>query len=404
MRDSLNAELLTEEVEAYRDQTWRRTPELRVEAAADAERLVESLGFCASLTDARRPGPSLYIAVCGRRDAHMPRNVQKDPEASLAWVIKDEVMRRGRIYYAKLARARSMFIAPRLVPHFNALWGIPRKKESEALSADARAVLKVLQARVGDGDRRPAEGVRRDDRARFTRAIDELQRAMKVIPGEVLYEPWFTYVWTLAEGRFHDGLSAKVKREVALKEVARAFLDGAGVTASRGACAVTGLSRPDAGLGNRALVKEGYAERIAEGVYRLTGSAKAEASSRLEPKLAWPARRFILLPLPCFRAFCLLPLLHLLLSLLRSRLKLLFARVSLINSAMFSFEYSLVLIGSWTVMRTVEGKILISPLGIIFVLPEIDTGTTGTPASIAIINAPFLKGSSRPSRERVPSG
>jgi hypothetical protein len=28
------------------------------------------------LTDSRRPGPSLYVAVCGRRDAHMPRNVQ----------------------------------------------------------------------------------------------------------------------------------------------------------------------------------------------------------------------------------------------------------------------------------------------------------------------------------------
>jgi hypothetical protein len=32
---------------------------------------------------------------------------------------------------------------------------------------------------------------------------------------------------------------------------------------------VTGLSRRDAGLGNHALVEEGFAERIAEGVYRL---------------------------------------------------------------------------------------------------------------------------------------
>ena len=32
---------------------------------------------------------------------------------------------------------------------------------------------------------------------------------------------------------------------------------------------VTGLSRPDAGLGNRALVKEGYAVKVAEGTYRL---------------------------------------------------------------------------------------------------------------------------------------
>jgi hypothetical protein len=109
-----------DEIEAYRDRTWRRLPELRIEDAAHAEQMVEDLGFCASLTDARRPGPSLYIAVCGRRDAFMPRNVQKDPEASLAWVVKDDVMRRGHVYYAKLVKGKSTFISRRLIPHFNA--------------------------------------------------------------------------------------------------------------------------------------------------------------------------------------------------------------------------------------------------------------------------------------------
>src|SRR3712207_8887660 len=33
----------------------------------------------------------------------------------------------------------------RLVPHFNALWGVARRTEAAALSADARAVLKVLR-------------------------------------------------------------------------------------------------------------------------------------------------------------------------------------------------------------------------------------------------------------------
>ncbi|HKG14605.1 MAG TPA: hypothetical protein VKB12_14860, partial [Pyrinomonadaceae bacterium] len=93
---------LPEEVEAYRDRTWRREPESRVETAVEAEKLVESAGFSATMTDSRRPGPSLYVAVCGRRDAHMPRNVQKDPESSLTWILKDELMRRGRVYYAKL--------------------------------------------------------------------------------------------------------------------------------------------------------------------------------------------------------------------------------------------------------------------------------------------------------------
>lgn len=269
-------ETLPEEIEAYRDRMWRREEELRVEDAFDAEKLVEAVGFCSALTDARRPGASLYIAVCGRRDAHMPRNVQKDAEASLAWRIKDEVMRRGRIYYAKLAKGRATFVAPRLVPYFNALWGVPRREERVSLSADARAVLKVLRREweMATADLRTESGVK--ERKAFTRAMDELQAAMKVVPGEALYDPWFTYIWTLAEGRFPKELSTKVKREVALREVARAFLDGAGLTLRGELAKVTGLSRVEAGLGNRALVKEGYAERLAEGVYRLK---KIEARS-----------------------------------------------------------------------------------------------------------------------------
>jgi hypothetical protein len=260
---------LPEEVEAYRDRVWRREPESRVETAVEAEKLVESAGFCATMTDSRRPGPSLYVAVCGRRDAHMPRNVQKDPESSLTWVLKDEVMRRGRVYYAKLSKNRATFVAPRLVPHFNALWGVARRAESKELSDDARAVLKVLRKEweMATCDLREASKV--TERPRFTKALDELQRALKVIPQEVLYEPWFTYIWSLSEGRFARELSVKVKREDALREVARAYLACAGMTLRGELAKVTGLSRPDAGKGNHALVREGFAERIEEGVYRL---------------------------------------------------------------------------------------------------------------------------------------
>jgi len=245
----------------------RRDEDARIEDASEAEKFIEQVGFAQALTDARRPVPSLYVAVCGRRDAYMPRNVQKDFESSLAWRLKDEVMRRGRIYYAKLARGRAMFVAPRLVPHFNALWGVPRRKEAEILSANARRVLKILRREweMATGDLREASGIK--DRATFTRALDELQRTLKVVPGEALYEPWFTYIWTISEGRFADALKVKVKREDALREVARAYLACAGMTMRGELAKATGLSRPDAGLGNRALVQEGYAMRIATGVY-----------------------------------------------------------------------------------------------------------------------------------------
>ena len=110
----------------------------QVETALDAERFIEQVGFAACLTDSRRPGPSLYVAVCGRRDAVLPRNVQKDHEASLTWVLKDELLKRGKVYYAKLARGKAMFLAPRMIPYFHAIWGIRRAEEAAAQPRRAR--------------------------------------------------------------------------------------------------------------------------------------------------------------------------------------------------------------------------------------------------------------------------
>lgn len=250
-----------------------------METALAAERFIEEVGFAACLTDARRPGPSLYIAVCGRRDAVMPRNVQKDEEASRAWTLKDELVKRGKVYYAKLARGKATFLAPRMIPYFNAVWGLRRAEESTRLSRDARAVLRVLRKEweMATSDLRDESGLR--DRKRFTTALDELQSAMLVVPSEVYYLPKFTYVWTLAVGRFPDELRRRVKRNMALKEIARCFLSTAGMTIPGELARVTGLSRPDAGLGNRALVAEGVATMPAHGTYRLTHLVNSAATA-----------------------------------------------------------------------------------------------------------------------------
>src|SRR5450755_2280555 len=102
----------TEEIETYRDFHWRRDEQRRVETVSQVENLVNEVGVLFTLKDVRSPGPSLYTAVCGRRDAHMPKNVQKDPESSLTWHLKDETMKRGKVYYAKLLRGFSTFVAP----------------------------------------------------------------------------------------------------------------------------------------------------------------------------------------------------------------------------------------------------------------------------------------------------
>ena len=261
--------LLPEEIEQIRDRKWRREEILKIETASEIETLVEDLGFCLGLTDSRTNLPSVYIAVCGRRDAHAPRNVQKDYEMSLAWTLKDEVMSRGKIYYAKLCKGRSMFVAPRLVPYFNAVWSVPKKQEKEQLSDEANKILKVLRKEweMGTADLRREAKI--ENRQRVTKALDDLQRAMKVVPSEVLYQPKFTYIWTLAEARFPKETSKKVSRDEAVKEIARAFLQMTEVTARGEFAKALGLTRKESGKANHALVKEGFAERLSVGVYRV---------------------------------------------------------------------------------------------------------------------------------------
>ncbi len=261
---------LPEEIEQYRDRKWRREESLKIDSAEGVELMVEELGFCLGLTDARKDLPSVYIAVCGRRDAHMPRNVQKDFEASRAWVLKDEVIKRGKLYYGKLVKGNSWFLAPRMIPVFNSIWGCTRKGEADFLSENARKVLKVLRKEweMATADLREECGFK--DKKDLTKAMDELQKRMKVVPQEVLYVPKFTYIWTLAEARFPEELKIKIPRDEAVLELARTFLQMNGVTLLGDLSKKFGFYRWESGRANHQLVNEGFAERLATGIYKLT--------------------------------------------------------------------------------------------------------------------------------------
>ena len=272
---------LPEEIELYRDRKWRREDALKIETAEQAEAMVEDLGFCLGLTDARKNLPSFYIAVCGRRDAHMPRNVQKDPEASAAWVLKDEVLERGRVYYAKLVRGNSMFLARRMIPVFNTLWGVPKSKEKDELSANAQKVLKVLRREweMATSDLRAEAKIK--EKSDLTKALDELQKKMKVVPQQVLYIPKFTYIWTLAEARFPDEMKLKMSRESALRELARCYLEMCGMTLLGDLSRAFGFYRWESGRANHQLVDEGFSERLGTGIYHLvTHRLQGQATSR----------------------------------------------------------------------------------------------------------------------------
>jgi hypothetical protein len=251
--------ILPEEIELYRDRKWRREDALKVDSPDEVEAMVEDLGFCLGLTDHRKNLPSVYIAVCGRRDAHMPRNVQKDHEASRAWVLKDEVIARGKVYYGKLVKGHSMFLAPRMIPVFNAIWGVPKARETKDLSGSAIKILKVLRKEweMASSDLRVEAGI--TTRPRFTKALDKLQKTMKVLPQEVVYAP-----------KFPAETAVKMPRDEAVLELARAFLKLNGMTMLGDLSRAFGFYRWESGQANHRLVDEGFAERLATGVYKLS--------------------------------------------------------------------------------------------------------------------------------------
>lgn len=261
--------MLPEEIERYRDKMWRREETLRLKTAADVERMVDDLGFCLALTDSRTNSPSVYIGVCGRRDVISPKNVQKDEETSKAWVLKDEVMRKGNVYYSKLLKGRATFVSKDLIPSFNSLFGVPKKGEREHFSDNARSVLRVLRREWEAATSDLREDTAIADRKSLTKAIEDLQRKMKVIPYEVIYEPRFTYLWTLSEARFPELMAKKADPDEALKSIARAYLRSYGMTLKAEFSRATGFGRKEAGLAFQALVAEDFAKSLGDGVYIL---------------------------------------------------------------------------------------------------------------------------------------
>jgi hypothetical protein len=137
------------------------------------------------------------------------------------------------------------------------------------LSATAQTVLKVLRKEweMGTSDLRAEAKI--SERKDLTKALEELQRKLKVVPQEVLYVPKFTYIWTLAESRFPIEMAKRVSREEAVRELARCYLQMCGMTHLGDMSRTFGLTRKESGKANHQLVDEGFADRLATGVYRL---------------------------------------------------------------------------------------------------------------------------------------
>lgn len=208
-----------EEIETLRDQTFFRTGERQVRSVEQAERFINTVGFCFAFKASRSELPCLWHAAAGERTPDYPLHVQNDPYISLVWIAKDQLAAEKKVYYGKALKKRPTFISLEYFPYFYKVINHQRGDHyltdylRGGLSRDARRILDVLneQSPQITADLKAAAAMANPDkRLAFDSAMAELQSRFYVVKIGEFYDP-FTFLWDLVDRRFADEISASAK-------------------------------------------------------------------------------------------------------------------------------------------------------------------------------------------------
>ena len=214
-----------------RDERYRRKPSLRLKTPDDAVRFVNELGFCFFWPIQGVEMPSLWAAVAGDRPV---ADEHEDP-GHVTWRWKDEALDKRRWYYGKLLRGRATLVSLETLPYFYALsenfGGVDDYLEeyhAGRLSAEAKTIYEVIRdcgARDTVRLRREARMAAESSKARFEKALTELQKGLKILPvGIAEAGAWrYAFVYELVDRWLPD--VAEAARRITLG-AARAELVG----------------------------------------------------------------------------------------------------------------------------------------------------------------------------------
>ena len=193
-----------EEIERWRDRVYRRQPKLAVTTKQQALDFINHVGFCFAFKSENSELPCLWHAACGMRDPVMPRHTHHDPYLSFVWEMKNILPFEGKIYYGKLLKRRPTMISLEYLPYFYALserTGLKDEYLKEfmrgKLTATARDIMEALSEsspQVTKGLKLATGNHTRGQRARFDKAISELQTTMFIVKVAEHHEP-FTFEW-----------------------------------------------------------------------------------------------------------------------------------------------------------------------------------------------------------------
>ncbi len=227
--------LSTAKLNRLRDARYRRKRSLRLKLPAEAIRFVNDLGFCFFWPIKGIEMPSLWTAVAGDR----PVADEHDDPGHITWGWKDQALDKRWWYYAKLLRGRATLVSLGVLPYFYALsenfGGLDDYLEeyrAGRLSTEAKTIYEVLR----DGGAMDTVRLRREARmasdaskARFEKALTELQKGLKILPvGVAEAGAWrYAFIYELVDRWYPDlPVSARaITRGAARVEITRRYVE-----------------------------------------------------------------------------------------------------------------------------------------------------------------------------------
>ncbi len=212
------AHLDSDSLQEYRARTYRLPPRSALANKEDALAYLEERGFIFFWPIRGIDLPSLWTATAGDR----PVAAEHDDPGHITWSWKDDLLDKRRWYYGKLLRGKATLVSLKTLPHFYAL----SKRVAELddyrlayeegkLTREARVLADVLLNHGAQHTiefRRLAHMSASTSKARFLRALTELQRGLWVLPIGVaragswryafiyeLFDRWFPEIYRLAK-------------------------------------------------------------------------------------------------------------------------------------------------------------------------------------------------------------
>lgn len=264
--------LTKQEILRLREARYRRRMGLRVTTTEQARTFVNDVGFCFLFPIQDIEMPSLWDAIAGRVKKTSASHHGYEIERTWGW--KDQSLDKKWWYYGKLIRSKATLVGLDFLANFYALsenYGdyehdyLDEYREGR-LSAEAKAIYEVLLEKGAMHSIRLSKEVRMasqgKSRARFDRALTELQVGLKVLPvGVVDAGAWhYAFIYELLPRWFPPvpEKARQIGREEARRAILKQYLCNVIATTPRAAARAFGWALAETRQTAEALADEGH--------------------------------------------------------------------------------------------------------------------------------------------------